>query len=268
MIDNLPAADALWTTLPDTPALSVPEREGRVAAPGADLWYGEYGIDCGGVPVVLLHGGLGSSAYFGELIARLAQAGRHVVALDTRGHGRSSASSLPYSYARLAQDVVVLLDHLELAQADIVGWSDGGTAGYKLAIAAPERVRRLLAFGANARQAGLIAGYDETPNFVSYVMRTEAEYADADAYPDFLEKIAGMWDSEPNIADSELATIRVPVTVAVGQYDEGIDRCHAQDVANAIPNANLVVLPDVSHFAMLQRPEQFYEVVQSFLRWR
>lgn len=260
--------DAPWTMLPATPALPTPRREGRVPAPGADLWYGEYGIDHGGTPVLLLHGGLGSSAYFGDLIKRLADAGHHVVALDTRGHGRSGASSLPYSYERLAADVVVLLDHLGIARADVVGWSDGGTAGYQLAITAPGRVNRLLAFGANARQSGLIDGYDGTPNFVAYVARTEEEYRDAAAYPQFLEQIAGMWDSEPSISDEDLGTIPVPVTVAVGQYDEGIDRYHAQDVANAIPNANLVVLPDVSHFAMLQKPALFAELVENFLRWR
>ena len=268
MTDASSGADKPWTTLPATPVLPIPQREGRVPAHGAELWYGEYGIANGGVPVLLLHGGLGSSAYFGDLIERLAASGRHVIALDTRGHGRSSASSVAYSYGQLGEDVVSLLDELGIARADIVGWSDGGTVGYLLGIVAPDRVARLLAFGANARQSGLIEGYDETPTFNAYVERTGHEYVDPDTYSDFLAQIAGMWDSEPSIADDELATIAAPVTIAVGQYDEGIDRRHAQDIANAIPNANLVVLPDVSHFAMLQKPELFAETVQSFLRWR
>ena len=262
----------LWTTLPPTPPLPPPPRQGRLAVPGSQIWYGDYGPRGGDPPVLLLHGGLGNSAYFGRLIPALVKSGRRVIAMDSRGHGRSAPSELPFSYALMARDVVALLDHLRVAKADIVGWSDGGTIGYELAIHAPARVNRLMAFGANATLDGLIKDVAETPTFAAYIARTGSEYRalapDPARYDRFLPAVSRMWEAEPNIGDDDLRRITVPVTIALGQYDEGVKRAHAEHLADTIPAANLLVLPNVSHFAMLQCPKQFDSEVMRFLEWR
>src|ERR1700734_1884715 len=84
-----------WQTLPPTPALP-PDTQGRTAAiHGAEIWYAEWGPKGHGVPVLLLHGGFGNSNYFGHLIPFLVGKGYRVIAMDSRGHGRSTRTRAP-----------------------------------------------------------------------------------------------------------------------------------------------------------------------------
>jgi len=70
-----------------------------------------------------------------------------------------------------------------------------------------------------------------------------------------MEQIGHMWDTQPNFTSQELQTIRVPTTIADGQYEEGILRSHTEYMAHTIPGAKLVIIPKVSHFAILQNPK-------------
>ena len=115
-------ADALWQTLPPTPPPVAGEHAGHAKVNGISLYYATIGH---GPPVVLLHGGLANSDYWGHQVTALAP--RHTVILvDSRGHGRSTRDARPYGYDLMADDVVALLDTLHIAKADVVGWSDGG----------------------------------------------------------------------------------------------------------------------------------------------
>ena len=261
-----------WETLPPTPALPRPERQGMAAVDGGRVWYGEYGLQHRGVPVLLLHGGLASSDYYGRLIPELTRAGYRVIAMDSRGHGRSSVSARPYSYALMARDVETLLDSLDVRQVDLVGWSDGGIIGLQLGLTAPTRVRRLFAFGTNASLDGLRTGYDATPTFSRFVGRSAIESRrfgkSAGDHAAFLDQISKMWGREPAFSAADLAQIKLPVTLAIGQYDEAIARSHVERIDQSLPNSILVVLPRVSHFAMLQSPTEFDEAVLSYLNWR
>ncbi|HEU0116429.1 MAG TPA: alpha/beta fold hydrolase, partial [Thermomicrobiales bacterium] len=68
-----------------------------------------------------------------------------VIAMDSRGHGRSSFDDKPISYELMASDVLGLLDHLNIDKTDLVGWSDGGIIGLELAIHHPERLNKVVA---------------------------------------------------------------------------------------------------------------------------
>jgi len=74
-----------------------------------------------------------------------------------------------------------------------------------------------------------------------------------------------MMSSQPNYSADDLAGVRVPVTVVQSEHDEFIKREHAEYLARSIPGAELTILPGVSHFAPLQRPEQFNRVLLAFL---
>src|SRR5271156_250966 len=133
---SLAAAAERWETLPPTPAPVAGETTGYAPVNGIKLYYATIGQ---GPPVVLLHGGLANSDYWGNQVTALAP--HHtVVLMDSRGHGRSTRDSRPYGYDLMADDVVGLLDFLKIPRADIVGWSDGAILGLELAMRPPDRV--------------------------------------------------------------------------------------------------------------------------------
>jgi len=263
------SAAEVWQTLPPTPKLPPAAAEGRIELNGARIWYAEWGQRAPGAPVLLLHGGLANSNYFGHLIPALVDHGYRVVAMDSRGHGRSTRSDAPYSYHLMAEDVVGLLDALHLRKVSVVGWSDGGCIGLDLALNHPDRIARLFAFGANADVSGSREGVEATPVFAAYLRRVPDEYRSLSPTPEqwasFSAAIGKMWETLPAMSASELHTFKVPTTIADGEYEEAIKPEHTRYMAGAIPAARLVILPRVSHFAMLQNPAEFDAAVLEFL---
>src|SRR5215470_9112137 len=90
--------------------------------------------------------------------------------------------------------------------------------------------------------------------------------ATPDQFPSFFEAVGVMMRTQPDYSAADLAEIRVPVAIVQGEHDEFIKREHAEHLARCIPGAELILLPGVSHFAPLQRPDQFNAVVLAFLR--
>ena len=252
--------DKPWQVLPPMPELPTATRSGPVAVGDIQMWRAEFGPDTG-KPVVMVHGGLANSSYWGAVIPYLTQAGYHVICVDSRGHGRSTRSEKPYSYELMAGDVVGMLDALKIPKADLIGWSDGGIIGIVMAIHNPEHLRRVFAFGANTVPSGLRGDFEKSTVFNAYVARSEAEYDSMSPtkgqHGAFVKQISEMWATQPNITDAQLSKITTPITIADGRYDEGIRQSHNSYMAGAIPAARLVILPGVSHFAMLQNPALF-----------
>jgi pimeloyl-ACP methyl ester carboxylesterase len=258
-----------WTRLPPTPTLPAGSTGKYQVVNGARLWYAEWGARRAGTPVLLLHGGYGNSNYFGNLIPVLVQHGYHVIAIDSRGHGRSGRTDEPMTYHLMASDVLGVLDALHVKKVSLVGWSDGGCIGYDLAINNPGRLQRLFAFGADADVSGIKDGYDKTPVFAEYLERVPEEYKQLSPTPnewsEFNANISTMWATLPAFTADQLRRIAVPTTIADGQYDEGIKPEHNRYLVATIPGARLVVLPNVSHFAMLQNPRVFNTAILEFL---
>ena len=219
-------------------------------------------------PVILLHGGLASSDYWGKQIPALSR-GHRVIAIDSRGHGPSTQGSRPLSYELLTDDVIGLMDYLHLSQADFVGWSDGAILALDAAIRYPNRVRRVFSFAANTNASGLIPKGDNSPNFKCYVLRTDGENRKLSptpkGYKSFVRSLDLMWDTQTNWTDAQLRAIPARVLLADGDHDEVILLAHTEYIAHTIPNATLLILPDTSHFAFLQAPSQFNASVLDFL---
>jgi pimeloyl-ACP methyl ester carboxylesterase len=254
-----------WETLPPTPAPVAGETSGYAAVNGIKLFYAKTGA---GSPVVLLHGGLANSDYWGNQVEALAR--RHtVIVVDSRGHGRSTRDTRPYGYDLMADDVVALLDTLKIPKADIVGWSDGGILGLDLALRHPDRVGRIFAFAANTVTSGVKDGVEKNPTFAAYIERAGKEYQRLSATPKeydaFVDQISHMWASQPNWTDAELKTIKAPVLIVDGDHDEAIKREHTEYIAATIPGAGLLILPNASHFAFLQDPALFNAALLQFL---
>lgn len=248
------------------PALPDAAITGTLIHDGADLWYAQLGD---GPAVILLHGGLGNAGNWGHQIPALAAAGYRIIAMDTRGHGRSTTDHSPYHYSRLATDLLALMDHLALPDAALVGWSDGACTALELAKQHPDRVRSVFFFACNVAPDGALP-FVMTPVIGNCLTRHKVDYAALSATPDafdaFMDAVGTMQRSEPNYSAADLAAVRVPVTVAHSTGDEFIRPEHAAYLAATIPGASLVTLDGVTHFAPLQRPELFNAALLDFLR--
>jgi len=258
-------AEERWQTLPPTPRPAAGEVAGTAAVNGIKLFYATIGH---GPPVVLLHGGLANSDYWGNQVPALA-AHHQVILVDSRGHGRSSRSAAPFGYDLMADDVVALLDHLKLQRADIVGWSDGAIIGIDLALRHRDRIRRVFAFAANTNLGGLKPDVAKNPNFATFIRRAGDEYRRLSPTPReygaFQAQISHMWDSQPNWTDAQLGGITTPVLVADGDHDEAIWLDHDVYIYRHIPGASLAIFPGTSHFAFLQDSASFNATLLDFL---
>lgn len=255
-----------WQIIPPTPALPKPKHSGYASVNHIKIWYAEYGQ---GSPVILLHGGLVNSNYWGKLISVLEKQ-YHVIVMDSRGHGRSSINDEPLSYHLMARDVIGLMDFLHLQNAAIVGWSDGANIGIDIAIHHPERLTKLFALGGNSNPEGTM-DVTQSPSFNTFSKRIEEEYMALSPTPSIEnfnilnQRVAKMWKSEPNFTTKMLQRITVSTWIVTGDHDEAIKRSHSEYMARIIPHAGLLIEPNAGHFVFLQYPDKFNDDVLYFL---
>ena len=258
------ATEATWLKLPSTPTLPKARNTGSAPVNGVRIWYAVFGKR---KSVILLHGGLGNSNYWGNQVRVLAK-DYEVIVMDSRGHGRSSRNKEPLSYHLMATDVVALMDFLRIKKAAIVGWSDGANVGLDIAINSPKRLTKLFAFAGNSHPSGA-QDPSKSDVFIAYLARVEEEYKKLsptpDQYKSFLQQITRMWTAQPNFTGKKLKTIAVPTWIVHADHDEAIKRENTLFMADRIPGAALLIQPAVSHFSFLQDPKQFNEHVLHFL---
>jgi len=245
--------------------LPVTNDQGYVEHDGARIWYATYES---GPPVILLHGGLGHSGNWGYQVPALVRSGYRAVLIDSRGHGRSTRDARPYTYELMASDVSAAMDALQLEKAALVGWSDGACTALILASKAPTRVPGVFFFACNMDPSGT-KEIEFTPILKRCISRHMKDYAQLSATPDqfdeFSDAVGLMQRTQPNYSANDLAQISVPVAIVHSEHDEFIKREHAEYLARSIPNAEFIYLSGVSHFAPLQRPEQFNTAMLAFL---
>jgi pimeloyl-ACP methyl ester carboxylesterase len=253
-----------WLTLPPTPTLPTAAESGYAPVNGVKIWYASFGQ---GEPVILLHGGLANANYWGDQVRAL-QANYRVIVMDSRGHGRSTRNQAPFGYDLMAADVIGLMDFLKVPRAAIVGWSDGAIIGLDIAMHHPERVTKLFAFAANSDPSG-VADIASSPVFNAFIARAQTEYEKLSptpgGYKDFLAQITKMWATQPNWTAADLHKIAVPTWIVDADHEEAIKRSNTEFIAANIPNAGLLLQPQVSHFSFLQDPVQFTADLGHFL---
>jgi pimeloyl-ACP methyl ester carboxylesterase len=263
------------------PTVETPPQTGYAPVNGLQMYYEVHGS--GGTPLVLLHGGLFNiDLQFGELIPGLA-ATRQVIATDFQGHGRTNDIDRPLRSADLASDVVGLLRHLGVAQADVFGFSVGGAAALHLAVKNPELVGKLIVSSASFHPDGdrpenseavgsltveLIAG---TPMEQDY----RAKSPHPDKLQDLLDKLGTFDEGFTGWSDSDIMGISSPTLITVGDCDAvKLDhavtflRLRGGDVNGdfaGVPPSQLAVFPGTTHFFGLARTELVLDVVLRFL---
>jgi pimeloyl-ACP methyl ester carboxylesterase len=247
------------------PLLPPAAEQGYVDHDGARIWYAGYGA---GSPVILLHGGLGHSGNWGYQVPDLVAAGHRVVVIDSRGHGRSTRDGRAFSYDLMATDVLAVMDRAGVERAALVGWSDGAIVSLMLADKEPERVTGVFFFACKMDPSGN-KPFEPTPALKRCFSRHTKDFTALSATPDkfkeFVEAVSLMQRTQPNYSADDLGRIRAPVSIVHAERDEFIKPEHAAYLAEMLPNATLLILPGVSHFAPLQRPEQFNAAVSDFL---
>jgi pimeloyl-ACP methyl ester carboxylesterase len=231
---------------------------------GIRIYYETYGT---GRPVLVVHGGIGAIELVHYQISALA-ATRFVIAPDSRAHGRSSDSNQPLSYHLMAEDMLKLLDKLNIAETDVVGWSDGGIVGLDLAMQHPERVKRLVVFGADYDVDGMDTDRCPIPPAEKDIAPVRDFYKhiapDPAHWPVLYEKITEMWRTQPRYSLADLGTIKAQTLIMAGEFD-CIKRQHTDQLAKAIPGANEEIIKGATHGAPLFQPDAVNAHILKFL---
>ncbi|UCI33741.1 alpha/beta fold hydrolase [Mesorhizobium sp. B4-1-4] len=258
-------AEERWQTLPEAAAMPKAEQSGYAPVNGIQMYYAVFGT---GDPVLLIHGGLGHADVWASQVAILSKTHKVIVA-DSRGHGRSTRTDEPYGYNLMASDYLALLDYLKIDKTALVGWSDGGIIGIDIALHHPERLTRLFAQAANVTTDGVDPGVMTNKTFAAYIDRSGRDYKKLSKTPDqydaFVAQISHMWESQPAWTKEQLGKITTPTAIVAGDHDEAVKREHTEYMASAIPGAKLIILPNASHFAMLQAPDEYSQAVLDFI---
>jgi pimeloyl-ACP methyl ester carboxylesterase len=248
--------------------LPTPASSGYAEVNDIKMYYAIYGDD-NAEPLLLLHGGLANADYFANQIPAFVAAGYRVITPDSRGHGRSSVTATPIGYDLMSSDVLALLDFLKIDSTNLVGWSDGGIIGLDIAIHHPERLEKLIAYGANYNPGGVKSDVGGSVMFNTYGVQAEADYKRLSPTPDrfnaFLANITNMWATEPNFTKDEMRNISVPTLFIDGWQEEAIKPEHDFEMSQLVPNSELILMPEIGHFAMFLKPELFNSLVLNFL---
>jgi pimeloyl-ACP methyl ester carboxylesterase len=263
------------------PTLETPPQTGYAPINGLRMYYEVHGS--GGTPLLLLHGGLFNiDLQFGELIPGLA-ATRQVIATDFQGHGRTNDVDRPLTSADLASDIVGLLRHLGVAQADVFGFSVGGATALHLAINNPELVGKLIVSSASFHPDGDRQDNSEALGSLTVEMIAgtpmEQEYRAKSPHPDklqdLLNKLATYDEGFTGWSDADITSITAPTLITVGDCDAvKLDhavkflRLRGGDVNGdfaGVPSSQLAVFPGTTHFFGIARTELVLDVVLRFL---
>ena len=238
---------------------------GMASVNNVELYYTVQGE---GIPLLLLHGGLGHSGNWENQLGVLADHYR-VITVDSRGHGRSTMTDQQISYPLMASDIVALMDFLNIPKAHILGWSDGGNIGLYLAIHHPDRLIKVIASGANYSPSGVRSDVGENPKFVSYIGKAMEDYQALSPNPTnweaFLGNISQMWATEPDLTADQLGNIGVPVLLLDGESDEAIYTEHTKEMASLIPTSELKFVSGTGHFGLWDRPAEMNLAILEFL---
>jgi pimeloyl-ACP methyl ester carboxylesterase len=255
-------------TVGTSAAAATPMTVGQTATiNGAEIYYEIQG-SADDRTVLLLHGGIGNTEEFDNLVPALVAAGYRTVAFDAQGRGRSTWGDQPITYEQMADDALAVLDYLDIDRADIVGWSDGGIVALELAVTHPERLGRVIAYGANYAPEGNYSEpqmSDQVPPFEDYIADYQRLSPEPERFEELLEVLGTLYTVAPDFTDEELESITVPVLILDGAEEEFVKPEHTRRLAELIPGAELVLIPGTGHFAPFARPEEFNRIVLAFL---
>lgn len=250
---------------------------------GLQLYYEIHGA---GEPLILLHGGLGAIQMFGEVLPSLAQ-NRRVVAVDLQAHGRTADIDRPLSFELMAGDIVTLIKHLGIEEADVMGYSLGGGVALRTAIQHPEVVRKLVLVSTPFKRDGwyqeILAGMGQMGSQIAEPMKQTPMYQQyasiapkPEDWPVLLTKLGELLRQDYDWS-KEVVAIKASTLIVVGDADSvrtshavaffelfGGGKVDAGWDGSGMSTARLAILPAMTHYNIYSSP-QLAAVVAAFL---
>ena len=242
----------------------------------ANIYYETYGS--GGTPLVLLHGGLyGYIEEFGGLIQELSKH-RRVIAIATRGHGKSDLGSKPFSYTLFANDAFAVIRHETSERVDVLGFSDGAVTSYTLASAHPELIGRLVAIGGPRKFADWTTGAQkefrnakpsdverDSPQFVSERKKLMPQ---PERWLEFNERLNAMWAGPVYVTDEQIQSIKIPTLIVAGDHDPYNQTQKVIELFQLFPKGELAIIPGCGHVVLACKGPFTIGAVEAFLDQR
>jgi pimeloyl-ACP methyl ester carboxylesterase len=232
---------------------------GRLPAGDIDIYYKRFGC---GEPVLLLHGGFMVSEGWAAQMPALAR-DHMVIAMDSRGHGRTTLGTAQLTYRQMGLDVANLIERLGVGPAHVIGSSDGGIAGLALALERPDLLRSLVLLGTSflSPRAPVLLGLRGLRRLMNPEPWTGRR---------FVASMRKLWTTLPDFTVEELGTICTPTLVIGCDKDEFLSLSDDplevfRETAAAMPNAELAVIPGGTHTVNINRPGVVNELILNFI---
>jgi pimeloyl-ACP methyl ester carboxylesterase len=236
-----------------------------VQANDAKLYYETYGK---GQPIVLLHGGMfGSTIEMAGFIDRLKKK-YLVIAISTRGHGKSELGRTTVTLDQRANDVMTVVNAVTQDSITVLGFSDGGYTAYQLGALFPNRIKKMVVIGAGALYPGL-----RTFNFTAaqgiamdtvYWKQQLKLMPEPQRLPEMFDQINACY-SQLTIGNDLLSTIKCPVLVMAGDRDPGNSVENVVKAARSIPNHQISIIPNGTHPVFTENFEAVWSSIVPFL---
>lgn len=212
-----------------------------------------------GKPLVFLHGNGENHEYFAKQIEYFSKKYK-VIAIDTRGHGKSPRGDGDFSIKRFADDLYNFLTEKGIPKVSIVGFSDGGNVALTFALEHIDKVDKLVLNGANLNPSG-VRRITQFPIEIGY--KIVCRFSDKNERIKQKAELLGLMVNEPDISKNDLVKITVPTLVIAGTRDM-IKRAHTEFIAKNIPNAKLIFIKG-NHFIANKKSDLFNSAVDEFL---
>lgn len=237
-----------------------------VTAGDAKIYYEVYGK---GQTIVVLHGGIFGCTYEMHQFIDSLSKNYQVIAVSTRGHGKSELGNGAITYEQRANDVMAVIDAVTKDSVIVLGFSDGGYAGYKLAGMYPERVKKLVAIGATELYPGL---RDFTFDVKQAVALDTAYWSqqlkimpEPQRLPEMLAKLGNMYN-HLTLGKDFFQTIKCPVLVMAGGRDQSNPPGRVIETAQMIPRSQVGIIPNCTHAVFLENFPAVWACVVPFLK--
>jgi pimeloyl-ACP methyl ester carboxylesterase len=258
-----------------------PAESGFAPVNGIKVYYEVYGE---GKPLVLLHGAFMSiETNWGQLIPELSKT-RKVIAIEMQGHGHSPYSDRKMDLATLASDVEGVMNYLKVDNADVVGYSMGGTVAYQLIIQSPKRVNKLVIISSTYKSSGWLPvvtnGFKafKPELLMNSPLKTiyDAAAPDKTKWPNFLEQMIDFVKTPFDMGDANIAKITSPVLIISGDND-GLDKVELGKTYQLLgggvsadmgpmPKSHLAIVPSQSHVGLMMQTKTILDYLNGFLK--